>query len=201
MELHIPPELEEYSPRIAAFVRAPLDYPTWTVPTVRNATQWHADNSSRIRSMRIPEMQKASDVSQSRPDMLLYELGNQEALDTSFGDRLTDFTSGDDHLLLVNVSGAGKTRLVFETLARRWGIYFTCYTDVGTSPYGDVDLMFSISGMDTDDPLREIWDLGPRARKSLTALANNCRRSTSDLQHYPCPALGVSRLLLRGSTE
>ncbi|KZV99185.1 hypothetical protein EXIGLDRAFT_831736 [Exidia glandulosa HHB12029] len=176
MEPHIPAELKKYSDRIAAFARRPLDYPIWTVPTAtRKSTTWHADNAARIQSMRIPDIAKASEFSQSRPDMLLYNLGNLEALDPSFGDRLADFTSGDDHLLLVNVSGAGKTRLVFETLARHWGAYFTCYSDVGTSPYGDADLMFAISKMETDDPLRRIWDLGPRARTSLTTLANNRR--------------------------
>lgn len=50
---------------------------------------------------------------------------------------------------LSNASGTGKTRLVFEVLARHWGLYFTCTADGVTDPYGSTDVSHALSDLST----------------------------------------------------
>ncbi|KAJ7279679.1 hypothetical protein C8J57DRAFT_1303945 [Mycena rebaudengoi] len=73
-----------------------------------------------------------------KPDMLLYDLGGLRD-DPDFRDRLRNLFEGTHkHKFLLNTSGSGKTRLVFEGLCQYWGLYFTALKD--TSDHGSMDL-------------------------------------------------------------
>lgn len=99
MEPFIPPELQAFSSRIADFVRAPLDYPTWQVLNDwYRAPTWDGAAAARINAMNIPVAPQVSQFSDPRPDMLLYALGDLESFDPLFRSRLDDFVSGEDHL-------------------------------------------------------------------------------------------------------
>ncbi|EJD35942.1 hypothetical protein AURDEDRAFT_175020 [Auricularia subglabra TFB-10046 SS5] len=98
---------------------------------------------NHARSLDMPRLFGQSD-GDYYPDMLLYALGNPERLDGDYARRLSDFVSGDGHIYLCNASGTGKMRLLFETLARNWGIYFTCAFSVFSDPYGPRDLQSAV---------------------------------------------------------
>ncbi|KAG5640724.1 hypothetical protein DXG03_007423, partial [Asterophora parasitica] len=52
-----------------------------------------------------------------------------------------------DHRLLLNTSGAGKTRLMLEGLCDEWGLYFTCRSGVDNIGSSDIQ---SITGFKSD---------------------------------------------------
>ncbi|EEB90496.1 hypothetical protein MPER_11290 [Moniliophthora perniciosa FA553] len=64
---------------------------------------------------------------------------------------LTNVFRPHKHMLLVNVSGSGKTRIVLEGLSRNWGLYFVCHDD-GTS-IGSQDLPVAIERRLKNQPL------------------------------------------------
>ncbi|KAJ7133764.1 hypothetical protein C8R43DRAFT_894992, partial [Mycena crocata] len=96
----------------------------------------------------------------SKPDMLLHELG-QLGNDLSFKKRIRGLFQGGRlrHKFLINTSGSGKTRLVFEGLCRKWGIYFTAKRD--TLGHGSQDLQNII-----DIILGDASDFSPRLSTS-----------------------------------
>ncbi|EJD41577.1 hypothetical protein AURDEDRAFT_186521 [Auricularia subglabra TFB-10046 SS5] len=116
------------------FVASNFEHPTWT-PALG---VWTSSDIARIKALRIPRTTVRR--SEGHPDSVLYGLGQLEMLDPSFPGRLSDFTAGPDHLLLVNASGTGKTRLVLETLYQHWGLYFTAYRNSISDPYGSGDV-------------------------------------------------------------
>ncbi|KAH7100107.1 hypothetical protein BKA62DRAFT_620532 [Auriculariales sp. MPI-PUGE-AT-0066] len=76
----------------------------------------------------------------NEPDLLLYALGSFNTVDSSMKDRLAM-----PFRLLADTSGAGKTRYIFEFLARvAWGFYFTFEVDHSSTPYGSADLSYAI---------------------------------------------------------
>ncbi|KZV95475.1 hypothetical protein EXIGLDRAFT_472587 [Exidia glandulosa HHB12029] len=136
-ELVIPQRVLDAKDKIETFVREPLVLPSW-VPkrTWDERPGCDEDDMAHLTNLHIP----VQTYGQDRPDMLLYQLGELHTLDPAFSDRLHDFVEGDDHLLLVNQSGTGKTRLVFETLCHHWGLYLTCAQDINLNPYGSHDI-------------------------------------------------------------
>uniref|UniRef100_A0A0W0G577 Uncharacterized protein n=1 Tax=Moniliophthora roreri TaxID=221103 RepID=A0A0W0G577_MONRR len=75
-----------------------------------------------VKGLRIPNVGNLT-----FPAMPLYRLGtfiNEAELRM----RKEDIFSGNN-TFLVNVSGSGKTRLLFEGLCDNWGLYFTSYVD------------------------------------------------------------------------
>ncbi|KAI3621038.1 hypothetical protein WG66_013380 [Moniliophthora roreri] len=64
----------------------------------------------------------------SFPAMLLHRLGSFQVEDLRV--RKEDIFSGKN-TFLVNTSGSGKTRLLFEGLCDDWGLYFTSHVDSG----------------------------------------------------------------------
>ncbi|KAI3615614.1 hypothetical protein WG66_011849 [Moniliophthora roreri] len=78
------------------------------------------------------------------------------------------------HMLLVNVSGSGKTRIVLEGLSRNWGFYFICQDD-GTS-IGSQDLPIAMQHRLKNHPLfKEILPEDPSSSDVLKdQLAYNC---------------------------
>ncbi|KAK7054522.1 hypothetical protein VNI00_003720 [Paramarasmius palmivorus] len=84
-----------------------------------------------IRSLRFPRF---SARYSERPAMILYGLGtfsNEPTLRA----RVEELFSGN-HTFLLNTSGSGKTRLLYEGLVQNWGLFFTATGDefgLGTS--------------------------------------------------------------------
>ncbi|KAI3621021.1 hypothetical protein WG66_013388 [Moniliophthora roreri] len=59
----------------------------------------------------------------NRPNLLFHNLGSLEPRS------LSSIFVPNGHMLLINVSGSGKTRIVLEGLLRKWGLYFVCQDD------------------------------------------------------------------------
>ncbi|EJD42079.1 hypothetical protein AURDEDRAFT_168872 [Auricularia subglabra TFB-10046 SS5] len=160
-EPEIPEMLLKFEDALAAYVREPFVLPRWQPQaTWAGGPSWTEADIARMSSMYLPETPFGDD----KPDMLLYELGNLEVLDASFPARLDDFVSGEDHLLLVECSGAGKTRLIFETLCHRWGLYFTCSSNSISSPYGSDDIRMAIYHLAALEINQMLHPLNPRSR-------------------------------------
>ncbi|KAK7044921.1 hypothetical protein R3P38DRAFT_3433258 [Favolaschia claudopus] len=77
--------------------------------------------------------------SRGKPDMLLFELG-QLCRDPEFKERLdTVFQYAlPEHKFVMNTSGSGKTKLLFEGLTKYWGLYLVSTKD--THNHGSKDL-------------------------------------------------------------
>ncbi|KZV95464.1 hypothetical protein EXIGLDRAFT_472392 [Exidia glandulosa HHB12029] len=136
-ELVIPQRVLDLKDKIETFVREPLVLPSWVPKRTWNRRPGcDEDDMAHLTNLHIP----VQTYGQDKPDMLLYQLGELRTLDPAFPDRLHAFVEGDDHLLLVNQSGTGKTRLLFETLCHHWGLYLTCAQDINLNPYGSHDI-------------------------------------------------------------
>ncbi|EJD42051.1 hypothetical protein AURDEDRAFT_126677 [Auricularia subglabra TFB-10046 SS5] len=146
-----------------ALLQNPFQYPSWA-PTAR---VWGGEDVSRITNLRIPKTSEQG-ARQASPDLILHGLGHLEDLDPSFDGRINQFTSGNHHLLLVNASGSGKTRLVLETLYRHWGFYFGADIDYTVNPYGSEDFPDLVSAL---SDLAHV-PLSPRAER-LSLLERN----------------------------
>uniref|UniRef100_A0A0W0F2A2 Uncharacterized protein n=1 Tax=Moniliophthora roreri TaxID=221103 RepID=A0A0W0F2A2_MONRR len=94
----------------------------WEPPPADEFEDIADDSEARahIASLDIPAIESVSE-----PPMLLHQLGG---LATSVKYRLKDIF-GETHTFLINVSGSGKTRLLFEGLCVNWGLYFTSHLD------------------------------------------------------------------------
>lgn len=135
----------DYMPSIREFLCGEHNLRAWEPPVSWfNLGSRAEDEMNHARSLHMLRLLGQSE-GDYYPDMLLYALGNLEMLDSDFARRLSDFVSGESHLYLCNASGTGKTRLVFETLAHHWGIYFTCAFNVYSDPYGSRDLQSALS--------------------------------------------------------
>ncbi|KAH7107103.1 hypothetical protein BKA62DRAFT_668141 [Auriculariales sp. MPI-PUGE-AT-0066] len=133
--------LQSYEPLIRQFLQDDITHPEWSMPhECDGAATWpRPADRSRIEQLRMLKFGE-----QNRPDMLLYGLGHLEQVDTGFAERFKHLMSSDEHTVLLNASGTGKTRMVFEILSRVWGLYFTCASDKQT-PYGSSDLAFVLA--------------------------------------------------------
>ncbi|KAH7100108.1 hypothetical protein BKA62DRAFT_831222 [Auriculariales sp. MPI-PUGE-AT-0066] len=133
--------LQSYEPLIRRFLQGDIVHPEWLLPQAYDGeTIWpKPKDRARIDQLRLLKFGE-----QDRPDMLLSGLGSLDQMDTQFAERLNRFTSHQEHVVLLNTSGTGKTRMVFEVLSRTWGLYFTCAADQQT-PYGSSDLRYVIS--------------------------------------------------------
>ncbi|KAH7104355.1 hypothetical protein BKA62DRAFT_635475 [Auriculariales sp. MPI-PUGE-AT-0066] len=126
--------LETYKPLIRQFLLGNVSHPKWAVPHEYKGEPIKTDEHRRLEQLGFLTF-----GDRSRPDMLLYKLGQLDDLDATFADRYEKFTARNEHTVLVNTSGTGKTRLLFETLTRVWGFYLTCEQN-RISPYGSSDL-------------------------------------------------------------
>ncbi|KAJ3873670.1 hypothetical protein F5051DRAFT_476277 [Lentinula edodes] len=104
-----------------------FDRPVWSpatpIPDARVA--------AHIRNLRIP-LGRFEEV----PLIILHELGSFQH-DPLLRKRLDRIFSPLYHTLLVNTSGTGKTRLLFEGLCLHWGFYLTCTLDASLLGAGD----------------------------------------------------------------
>ncbi|KZW00165.1 hypothetical protein EXIGLDRAFT_177101 [Exidia glandulosa HHB12029] len=140
-----PPELyTSTTSQIRAFLSSPVALPEWK-PDPKAFT---TTDRQRLDALHIPNIFTIHD--ESYPDLNLYALGSLEVLDPEFPSRFEDFVSGDTHISLVNTSGSGKTRLLFETVHRRWGLYFNSSYEGTSNPLGSYDWTSGIDRLKAD---------------------------------------------------
>ncbi|KAH7090905.1 hypothetical protein BKA62DRAFT_834991 [Auriculariales sp. MPI-PUGE-AT-0066] len=153
-------QLQIYEPLIRRFLQGDIIHPEWVPPHDYDYDSEAPWSNSKAHVDR-PRMLKFGE--QDRPDMLLYGLGSLDQVDIQFAERLNLFMSHDEHThvictnlltvlisvrrVILNTSGTGKTRMVFELLSRAWGLYFTCSSDQ-QSPYGSADLGYILTYME-----------------------------------------------------
>ncbi|KDQ08249.1 hypothetical protein BOTBODRAFT_191874 [Botryobasidium botryosum FD-172 SS1] len=100
------------------------------------------------------------------PCLLLHNLG-QEVEHNPEGDltkRVSELYRVTGTTLFINVSGSGKTRLLFEGACTNWAFYFTCHKTVDEDPGSwdlprTIDEMLRCYGLSNKDPLRESPEL------------------------------------------
>lgn len=173
------PFLDRLTAPITAYLQAEHDHPRQWLPRANpdGTPRWTAVEDQELRDLCIPALPGPSRPPYD-PDLLLYRVGALEDLDKQFSPRFESITSSDSHSLIVNTSGTGKTRLLFETLSRHWGLYFTCYSNATASPYGSIDIHAVLNDLPTfrvdGQPLRDRLTLrGPGSRASKGHLHHN----------------------------
>ncbi|KAL1672030.1 hypothetical protein EV122DRAFT_271970 [Schizophyllum commune] len=88
------------------------------------------DYEDFIASLQIPCL------SASRASFLLHDLNLTTSNTTP--QRLKEIFQTGQHIIIINGAGTGKTRLLFEGLSTRWGLYLPCVSN--TSVPGSLDL-------------------------------------------------------------
>ncbi|KAI4521179.1 hypothetical protein K525DRAFT_279418 [Schizophyllum commune Loenen D] len=105
----------------------------WVPTTDANDMPMSSSARAFIEQLRIP-------LVKDRPSLLLHDLGLMDTLDPAFATRMEDvFKLGG---VLINTSGAGKTRLLLEALCHHWGLYFVASRkgDRSSSALGSHDM-------------------------------------------------------------
>ncbi|KAJ3875989.1 hypothetical protein F5051DRAFT_412864 [Lentinula edodes] len=114
---------------IASIARGESEQHFWT----SNSDDAQMETTVHVESLRIP-LGKPNDAV---PLIILHELGSYQHNSKS-REKLDRIFSSSNHTFLVNTSGTGKTKLLFEGLCLHWGFYFTCAIDA--SCLGSSDL-------------------------------------------------------------
>ncbi|KAL5477030.1 hypothetical protein ACEPAI_3217 [Sanghuangporus weigelae] len=116
--------LSGYDVGLREFLVGPLWADLWEDPSPID------DEAARfINRLGIPKID-------DEPVLLLHNLGN-DIVDSTLVNGL--FTKSSR--FLVNTSGSGKTRLLFEGLTRHWGFYFTTIVNNENHRLGSADMM------------------------------------------------------------
>ncbi|KAL5476916.1 hypothetical protein ACEPAI_3102 [Sanghuangporus weigelae] len=119
--------LSRYDTKLRRYLAGPPWKDFWEAPpdASNNIAQF-------VKSLKIPDIG-------GDPVLLLHNLGNG-VVDSSIVDKVFSRTSS----FLVNTSGSGKTRLLFEGLTRHWGFYFTTLADSINHGLGSEDISQAI---------------------------------------------------------
>ncbi|GAW03908.1 hypothetical protein LENED_005662 [Lentinula edodes] len=124
--------------KIMPFVRADREHPIWA-PT---RTSTNPNTTDHIRNLALP-LGNREDI----PLVVLHQLGSFQH-DTILRKRLNRIFSPDHHTFLINTSGSGKTKLLFEGLCLHWGFYFSCAID--SSDLGAGDFVLAIDDLESN---------------------------------------------------
>ncbi|KAJ3920077.1 hypothetical protein F5877DRAFT_77480 [Lentinula edodes] len=90
------------------------------------------DVVEHIRKLSIPCKYRSSE-----PLLVLHETGRFQS-EPELNERMDHIFTPDKNTFLVNSSGTGKTRLLYEGLCKHWGLFFTAAVD--TFGLGSVDV-------------------------------------------------------------
>ncbi|KAL1744399.1 hypothetical protein HDZ31DRAFT_38779 [Schizophyllum fasciatum] len=104
-------------------------------------------HDNHIASLKIPE-------NQGRPALVLHDIGRMIDED-ELGQRLSKIFNAGFDTFFVNVSGSGKTRLLYEGLSRNWGLYLTAKVDSSRLGSTSVDFV-TCSGLRLSNKLRAL---------------------------------------------
>ncbi|KAK7047592.1 hypothetical protein VNI00_006360 [Paramarasmius palmivorus] len=141
------------------------------------------DAQDFIKSLQIPRVGKLS-----FPPMLLHRLGSFKFNEES-RKRKEDVFSGEN-TFLVNASGSGKTRLLFEGLCDEWGLYFTSHVDSGM--LGSFDVQKTIVEYLSGETGFVLYPSLLPEHEAAQAVALNSR-----LAHHASSSEGISQELRR----
>ncbi|KAI5891703.1 uncharacterized protein SCHCODRAFT_02505094 [Schizophyllum commune H4-8] len=102
----------------------------------------------------------------SRASFLLHDLNVTTPDTTPQRSRLKEIFQTGQHTIIINGAGTGKTRLLFEGLSTRWGLYLPCVS--GPSAPGSLDLntgLLQLSSLSArkDAPKAQTGDLDSRS--------------------------------------
>ncbi|KAJ3849165.1 hypothetical protein EV368DRAFT_85820 [Lentinula lateritia] len=117
---------------LASIARGESERHFWK-PTSDDA---HTDTTVHFESLHIP----VGTMNDAVPLIILHELGSFQHNGKS-REKLDRIFSSLNHTFLLNTSGTGKTKLLFEGLCLHWGFYFTCAIDascLGSSDFPSV---------------------------------------------------------------
>ncbi|KAL5498505.1 hypothetical protein ACEPAH_1858 [Sanghuangporus vaninii] len=119
--------LSGYDAGLREFLAGPVWTDYWEAPS-----RVDDETAKFIKKLGVPKID-------DKPVLLLHNLGN-DIVDSTLVNEL--FTKSSR--FLVNTSGSGKTRLLFEGLTRHWGFYFTTIVNDENHRLGSADMMDTI---------------------------------------------------------
>ncbi|TFK35170.1 hypothetical protein BDQ12DRAFT_325383 [Crucibulum laeve] len=187
--------LAELQPSIAKLVAGEISMPVWSP----DSEGLDASIVEYLQQLRIPSLK-------GKPNLLLHDLGSFNH-DPLLQKRLKNIFMANNHTFLVNTSGSGKTRLLFEGLCCNWGFYFTSLVD--SSLLGSSDVQNSINTHIPDSP-RFRAHLSPAGSSGYEAALKTNREIASRIfRHIFLARLEIFNLFaetmdqhqLAGSTE
>ncbi|EJD42064.1 hypothetical protein AURDEDRAFT_168854 [Auricularia subglabra TFB-10046 SS5] len=196
------PILASLSVQLELFLRKENPLPLWDPPAVWDQVMIPGTGlslRSHLRQLGLPVNPLHPEES-STPDFLLYRLGLYRTVDGgTLSGRTTNLLSGQSHRVVMNTSGSGKSRLLFETLCLTWGLYLTFASDLVTNPYGSEDLArcldqdFLESVLNSDGAfLPTAWGL---AGSSKVKFAAQLKHNQTVVEHV-MQAVVLARLLV-----
>ncbi|KAJ7439812.1 hypothetical protein B0H11DRAFT_2101093 [Mycena galericulata] len=126
----IPPEVIAILERVTESMQR-ISSPRWKWPSWKPSQKLDTAIHEWLSDLNIPELN-------GQPSLLLHELGTLQN-DPHMKKRISKLFTQKYSTFLVNTSGSGKTRHIFEALCRHWGFYFPL--SVGTyDPMGSTDM-------------------------------------------------------------
>ncbi|KAK7017622.1 hypothetical protein R3P38DRAFT_3559684 [Favolaschia claudopus] len=139
--------LAEISPVLTHLIQSEATLPVWQPAEQTTVAD---DYTEFLQSLHIPMLNGG-------PDMLLHRLGTFKSHEKDEA-RVAEIFShmmqpgNEQHTVLLNTSGAGKTRINFEGLCESWGVYLTSKVD--THGHGSHDLWHAIDAVQKDPKFR-----------------------------------------------
>ncbi|KAJ3851123.1 hypothetical protein EV368DRAFT_83861 [Lentinula lateritia] len=116
--------------------------PFWTPPkSLSNDRHTDPETTAHIENLHIPLGNPNKEI----PLIVLHELGGFQH-NVKLRNRLDRIFSRSSNTFLVNTSGTGKTKLLFEGLCMHWGFYMTCAID--SFNLGAADFPLAVSKLD-----------------------------------------------------
>ncbi|EEB97323.1 hypothetical protein MPER_03383 [Moniliophthora perniciosa FA553] len=174
--------LTSVSTELARVLQGGLPSSFWSPPppTDFDETTLSPEIQTFVDNLKIPNVDGLE-----FPAMLLHRLGSFSD-DMDLRRRKEDIFSGRNTCVLlfsqftalqfftsflVNTSGSGKTRLLFEGLCDHWGFYFTCHVDSGWLGSTDVEATV-VNPLGTRSAFVEFLSLLPEADAARAISAN-----------------------------
>ncbi|KAG6883059.1 hypothetical protein C0993_008039, partial [Termitomyces sp. T159_Od127] len=125
----VPLILQRISANLNTLINGEAKQVIWTV------NENGVDDTSDIEKLALSSFSKKREP----PSMLLHELGSFQK-DPKLKERVQRLFRKGQNKFLVNASGTGKTRLLYEGLCQHWGLYITSHADEREARALDVTL-------------------------------------------------------------
>ncbi|KAJ3838888.1 hypothetical protein F5878DRAFT_150182 [Lentinula raphanica] len=144
-------------------------------PSALYATTMSDAVLEHIRKLEVPHIWPFGE-----PLLVLHEYGRFQS-EPQLNNRLDHIFAPNENTFLVNSSGTGKTRLLYEGLCKHWGLYFTATVD--TSRLGSFDVESDIKRRIEAHPvlLSMARDRNSYSETRTSAIATLTRRCFSEL--------------------
>ncbi|KAJ3965145.1 hypothetical protein EV361DRAFT_940200 [Lentinula raphanica] len=144
-------------------------------PSSSHATTMSDAILEHIRKLEVPHIWPLGE-----PLLVLHEYGRFQS-EPQLNKRLDQIFAPNENTFLVNASGTGKTRLLYEGLCKEWGLYFTATVD--TSRLGSFDVESDIERCIEEHPIfmSMAHDRNSYSESRTSAIATLTRRCFSEL--------------------